>query len=62
MNNENLNLYWLSISIHSIFNCVLKADEDAAGDTDDEDEAEDNKRGNKDQNEKAIIILRISGI
>ena len=42
--------------------CVLKADEDARGDTNDKDETEDDERGNKNEDEQAIIILRIPGL
>ena len=31
--------------------CVLKADEDAGGDTDDKDETEDDEGGNKNEDE-----------
>ena len=41
--------------------CVLKADEDAGGDTNDKDETKDDERGNKNKDEQAIIIFRIPG-
>ena len=36
---------------------VLEADEDAAGDADDEDEAQDDEGGHDDQDHQAVILL-----
>ena len=48
------------VLVISVLDGLFKTDENAAGDTDDEDEAKDNKRSNKDQNKKAIILFRVS--
>ena len=40
---------------------VLEADEDAGGDTDDEDETEDDERGDKYEDKQAVIIFWIPG-
>ena len=37
---------------------VLEADEDAAGDADDQDEAQDDEGGHNDQDHQAVILLR----
>ena len=37
---------------------LLEADEDAAGDADDEDEAQDDEGGHNDQDHQAVILLR----
>ena len=37
---------------------VLEADEDAAGDADDQNEAQDDEGGHNDQDHQAVILLR----
>ena len=45
----------------AVFNGVLKADEDAGCHTNDEDETEDDKGGDKYKDKQAIIIFRVPG-
>ena len=45
----------------AVFNGVFKADENAGCDTNDEDETEDDKGGDKNKDKQAIIIFWVPG-
>ena len=55
-------MYFLNLIVEVIVLVVgdwlLEADEDAAGDADDEDEAQDDEGGHNDQDHQAVILLR----